>query len=440
MPEELLEQILLNLVIDPASTWDSKENRLRIDTLLACSRASKTFSRVTAVALYHTLDCRRFKLAQSRQLVLQLARYPQYALHCKWLLVEEFFMHYDGLVDIDEAETLSRPNESQLSSLVAMVQSTEHGPTPQEMQGLGHVLASSNWFAIAALYLALCRHLEVLEFRVPYPISMHSLVFTKLLCDLPRLRECMVADSELQAVDSAATVALLGIPGLTTLRMYQALWLRNDCHASECGVKLAHLYLANAAVSPAGLCGILRSFPMLATLDIEWRPSSFHPYRTPFSELGNALQKYGINLRNIRFDTSLLPSKECALTPHITGLASLQKLEVLSLPVEALVADENESDESVIDHRQPRPWPSLMGLLPHSLKLLRVYDAWNTMVEAWNLDGALEPLMTDSDFTSLRSIKVRRGIPFTGDAKRLGWWETQDDNTYWMRLKRVAAC
>ena len=435
LPEELLEQILLHLRVMPDKDHD-EENKLRVDTLLACVRVSKAMARIASVALYHTLDMLSTDHQKYVPLILHLARRPALARHVKQLFALDMRLEQDH-----DIETLCIRSEAMfVKSAVAVARDTA-GLSPEMIEDLIETFSFSPYSACMIVLLALCPHIETLEFNTPFPIPTKDPIIITLLRKLTRLREVTVGQSQLSALETNDIIPLLSSPQLRTLRLKEIVWTERSSLATGQTSRLEHLYLTYTSISTGGLISVLSTFPFLQTLHIEWYPGGDFPGVVPFHDLGITLQQRGSRLRNLRFDTNLRNSEGCRLSTQIASLASLDNLRYLSLPSEALVADGTNDDggTNVPQDPTPSPWSPLATVVPRSLRLLRVYDEWNTEGEALRVDEQLALLMGDPGFSQLRRIRVRRRAAFTADAKALGWSEVALDNQYWMMLDRKVA-
>jgi hypothetical protein len=95
-------------------------------------------------------------------------------------------------------------------------------------------------------------------------------------------------------------------------------------------------------------------------------------------------------------------------------------------------ADGNEDEESLDDEDDVRsshppgqglntPTVPLHQLLPSSLRHLRIIDDWGLWTDAIRLDVELRDLMLLPHLSELRSIRVKREIPYSKHVRDLGW-------------------
>jgi hypothetical protein len=205
--------------------------------------------------------------------------------------------------------------------------------------------------------------------------------------------------------------------------------------------------------------GILEASPMLECLDATWKFSYMVERGMEWSPdiewaaLGAAVTKHGSKLQRLRLDNSaihFLPGKPSTTS---LNLASLNHLRSLTLPVEALLSEPageysvpatdeagQDDDDEFRDLHAPgqgvnTPTASLRQILPHSLQRLRLIDDWHLWADAIRLDMELRDLLLDPRFSELRSIRIRRKIPWSKHVKDLGWHEFRH-GPYWNVLLR----
>jgi hypothetical protein len=99
-----------------------------------------------------------------------------------------------------------------------------------------------------------------------------------------------------------------------------------------------------------------------------------------------------------------------------------------------------DDDEEFINLHAPgqgvnTPTASLRQILPHSLQRLRIIDDWHLWADAIRLDMELSDLILDPQFAELRSIRVRRKLPWSKHVEDLGWHEYRH-GPYWNVLLR----
>jgi hypothetical protein len=206
---------------------------------------------------------------------------------------------------------------------------------------------------------------------------------------------------------------------------------------------------------------LLKACPVLECLDMTIWPENDYgddhdiefDERQTWTDVGRTLSLHGSKLRKIRFDCL---NRGSARSRHaeenkLINLASLSHLKALTLPIEAILhgpegkyvvpdaeryqaapgyaEDQHdalgEEDEFRSLHSPGQglntPTTPLSQILPKSLKHLRIMDDWDLYVDVIRLDLELRDLMLNSEFSELRTIRVRREFPYSKHVRDLGW-------------------
>jgi hypothetical protein len=252
---------------------------------------------------------------------------------------------------------------------------------------------------------------------------------------------------------------LVQLPQIESVTVHRLLQNSSDISMpSSSSLKRLKLTDQQVPLDTDRLEGILEAFSMLECLDATWafsdmieRGMEWSP-GTEWAALGAAVTKHGSKLQKLRLDTAathFLPGRP---STALLNLASLSHLRSLTLPVEALLSEPageynvpateeaGDDDEEFINLHAPgqgvnTPTASLRQILPHSLQRLRIIDDWHLWADAIRLDMELSDLILDPQFAELRSIRVRRKLPWSKHVEDLGWHEYRH-GPYWNVLLR----
>jgi hypothetical protein len=471
LPEELLENILWRLKL---STDDAArdENRVLTNTLLSCLLASRTLNRLAKPVLYHTANA-----ANLFSIVHHLAHNPTVASQVRELSVDEHSSQYVGVMGINDDRQWPEYLRDRLSACQSCW--TERHRR-EEINTYGFRLPVAN------LILMVCTNIHTLvlhdKYAEPQAISHHfiedcmDLGYDDPNAPLASLRNVVLQyptvptelvfldDDEMEPdFESEGYVWffwLVQLPQIESVTVHRLLKNSSDIlMLSSSSLKRLKLTDPQEPLDTDRLEGILEASPMLECLDATWKFSYMVERGMEWSPdiewaaLGAAVTKHGSKLQRLRLDNSaihFLPGKPSTTS---LNLASLNHLRSLTLPVEALLSEPageysvpatdeagQDDDDEFRDLHAPgqgvnTPTASLRQILPHSLQRLRLIDDWHLWADAIRLDMELRDLLLDPRFSELRSIRIRRKIPWSKHVKDLGWHEFRH-GPYWNVLLR----
>lgn len=479
LPEELLQNILWWLKLSPDSHDAARDqNRVLTNTLLSCLLASRTLNRLATPVLYHTVNTDKlFTLAQ------HLARDHILASHVRELSIDDVDNPYVELMDQDDDREWPEYLRDRLSACGSCWTAPD---CPEETSKYGFSIP------VSTLVLMMCTNIHTLvlydKSAEPQAISHRfveecmDLGYNDPNAPLAKLRNVdlrypidasqpiYLDDDDMEpgsgSEGSVWFFWLVQLPQIESISVNRL--LKNSCDIpmpSSSGLKRLKVTAAEAPLDTGRLEGILEAFPMLECLDATWkfsydclRSTTWSPDKE-WAALEAVLTKHGSKLQKLRpaHAVAIFEVDEPPNTP--ISLASLSQLRNLTLPVEALLsgpageysvpatAEAGHDDEGLEDeqdiadlhapgHGVNTPTSSLCQLLPHSLQRLRIIDDWNLWADAVRLDLELRTLILDPQFSELRSIRVRRALPWSKHVKDLGWHETRHE-PYWNVLLRL---
>jgi hypothetical protein len=470
LPEELLQRILWHLKLATGSGHtDMKESVLRTRTLLSCMTASRTLYRLASPVLYHTLT-----YTKDLHLVAHhLAHNPSLADQVRELVVAENDCHESFLV-MDNHDDLQWPQymHARMSAHRSFLSYPNYD---NDSTTCGYNLP------VATFALIVCTNIHTLimhDFHQE-PEGLEEEFLTQCLAlgqadpkgshvPLARLSRISVrqptsphpgpSDLDIDEEEDGHQDGGSWLSCLVRLPRITSLSLRDiPSHSKHADLSLANiksLALSDTEdLSATKLENPLEAWPMLETFDVACMNKYDSRVDMDWDAIGSALTQYGSKLRKIRLDTHKvrLPSLE---QRGLINLATLSHLRSLTLPVEAVLSEpvgehlvpasnhdqdrdpshaENTEDEEFLDDEDDfwsshppgeglnTPTVPLHQLLPCSLRHLRIIDDWDLWTDAIRLDVELRRLMLLPDFSELRSIRVKREIPYSKHVKDLGW-------------------
>ena len=471
LPEELLQRILWQLKLTTGSGYaDMRENALRTRTLLSCMTASRTLYRLANPVLYHTMT----KTKDLHLVAHHLAHNPSLADQARELVVAENDCHENFPV-MHKKDDLHWPQymHSRMSAHRSFLSYPNHD---NDSDTCGYNLP------VATFALIVCTniHTVVMHDFHQVPEALPEEFLTECLAlgraesngshvPLAKLSKFSLHQptsshgwrSELEIDDEDGDrrqksgswlSCLVRLPRITSLSLRDIPYPSNYADLSL--LTLKSLGLSDVEdLSATTIESLLKAWPMLEVLDVACMNRYESRVDIDWDGIGTALIQYGSQLRKIRLDTHKvrLPSLE---KRGLINLATLSHLRSLTLPVEAVLAepagehlvpatgydqnydlshaDETEDEECLDDEDDfwsshppgeglNTPTVPLHQLLPRSLRHLRIVDDWDLRTDAIRLDMELRNLMLLPHFSELRSIRIKREIPYSKHVKDLGW-------------------
>jgi len=476
LPEELLQNTLWRLKLSTDSHAAARdENRVLTNTLLSCLLASRTLNRLAKPVLYHTVNSGNLlTLAQ------HLVYHPTLASQVHELSVDE--RSYDYVTVMDENDNREWPDYLR-DRLSACRSCWTERHRPEEISTYGFSMP------VASLVLMVCTNIHTLVLydtsAEPQAISHYfiedcmDLGYENSNAPLAKLRNvdlryptfpiepAYLYDDETEPDHESEGYVwffwLAQLPHIESISVHRLLKNSSDIPMpSSSGLKLLKLTDPGVPLNTDRLEGILEAFSMLECLDATWEFSYVAPQGAEWSSdlewaaLGAAVTKHGSKLQKLCLDNPVVDFFTGSPSTTAMNLASLSHLRSLTLPLEALLSspageysvpapdevshdDDNDDDEFSDSHAPGHgvntPTVSLCQLLPTSLQRLRIIDDWHLWADAIRLDMELRNLILDPQFSELRSIRVRRKLPWSKHVKDLGWHESRH-KPYWNVLLR----
>lgn len=428
LPEELLEAIFTNLQPNPSEqywTTISDENRACYATLAAICRATKAYSRIAALMLYHSVELassitERPKTGQQasstepRLLILlkTCLRRPDFALQIQRLKVQ---------APTVRRNPLSQWQNSKHHPLISESYDTlfEHIPLCNDLRlTLLNALGRDSEDAGLAILLFLAKNLEHLEYTVGFPFTKRCILEVnerQLPHTLPSLHTL--------AVSSASTPLRLShiepffcIPTLRTVKAYGFHASTNWNPTYPCCESVQRLQIHQGGFDAQGLEQLFRCFPNLQELEVEVIGTTLHGRHGHITTLSPGivsemlrqypmkLEKLHLVVRNTR-EEQMAP--HCAHSGRLAPLGdtrSLERLRELTTSVYALVGNEGPYFPS----RSSLP---LVETLPSSLEVLRVVE------NCQHLDGTVAKESDDADLEACLRFLHKRVSQLCEDAR-----------------------
>jgi hypothetical protein len=470
LPEEMLQRILWQLKLTTSSGHtEMKENALRKRTLLSCMTASRTLYRLANPVLYHTM----INTKDLHMAAHHLAHNPSLADQVRELVVAE-----DDC--FDSFQVMSREDDLQwpeyMRSRMSAHQSFLCYPNyNDDSSTCGYNLAVATFALIVCTnihtfvmhdaqqvpqalpedFLEECVALgraEPTGSHIPLAkLSNFSLQLPTSIHDHFGI-EFEDPDEDENRESGFWLSCLVSLPRIASMSLRDIPYSSKYAESSPSGLK--SLVLSDMEeLSATKIQSLLKACPMLEVLDAAWANIYNGTADIDWVGIGSALTQYGPKLRKIRLDSSKikLPS---TMQRGLSALAPLTHLRSLTLPLEAVLsetvgehpvpaiddgqnsessdADGNEDEESLDDEDDVRsshppgqglntPTVPLHQLLPSSLRHLRIIDDWGLWTDAIRLDVELRDLMLLPHLSELRSIRVKREIPYSKHVRDLGW-------------------
>lgn len=464
IPEELLQNIMWELKPSVGSHLKVRDdNSVLYQTLNSCLRASRTLYGLAEPVLYHTINTDNL-LTVARHLALK----PSLADQVRELSVNERDSH-EFVQVMGDTDDQQWPHY--LRDRLSAHRSCLYKPNLEDSSKHGYSLA------IATFGLIVCTkiHTLVLDSVSSAPQALTAALLGECLAlgrarpndpqvPLGGLREFRIeSPTTLSGPEHDFPAGTLGVkalywfsrlvqlPQIVSVKM-GALPLCNLCPQTHTSRLQSLTFVDVDAQRLAHTLGdILRACPMLKSLDVSWQLRySFHPCL----QWAAAVSRHGPNLRKLKLSNS----GTCQPPPYfrpstLVNLASLHHLRSLTLPLEAILSESMgvysdatyeavHSGENSEDGYGHAPGVGvntfttpLHQLLPCSLRHLRIIDDLNLWADAVRLDKELRNLVLHPHFSKLRSIRVRRKIPWSKHVKVLGWRGTRHGSK-WNSLSR----
>lgn len=475
LPEELLQKILWQLKLSTDSHYNVKdENHVLSKTLASCLLASRTLYRLAKPVLYHTINTDKLLT-----ITHHFAQDPSLADQVRELSVDERGCHKRVQV-MDEDDDRQWPEylRSRLSAHSSLLTDPRD---PDDSSTYGYSMP------VATLALIVCTKIHTLVLHgvqnapqaLPDAFMMECLALGHARPDCPDVPLLSLRKFNLERPSAPEGPewdedgdgegehwfsCFLRLPRIASIEMCDIFYDSKYTHSPSSSLK--SLVLTEMEELPASkLEDILKACPMLEILDASWMIMYNSSPIIEWAALGTVLSRHGSRLRKVKLNSSgiRLPSAEPST---LINLSSLTHLRSLSVPVEAVLtepagnysvpADEDDhnidmsdgpgDDEGMEDEDDFRnshapgqglntPTVSLYQLLPQSLRRLKIIDDWNLWADAVRLDMELHDLMLHPHFSELRSIRVRRKIPYSKHVEDLGWRNKRRQH-YWRVLLR----
>lgn len=464
IPEELLEVILWQLKMSTGfrpTTLDT--NSVSRKTLASCMLASRTLSRVAKPVLYHTININveedRIDAAQSYYaLARRLAQNPGLADQVRELCVSNHACHlFARIMEDGESSQWSE----YLRSRLAAHRSLHSGP-----RGCGGYNMT-----LPTLFLLICTKI--------CHLSLETVTCADVVLKSAFLSECIALGRVQPKVPSFPLMNLqtlildypikpdihwnrsgpedewmdylLGLPQIVSISLNTIAYASR--YARSTSSSLRSLTATNTRdLSVDRLKELVRACPMLDCLEITWARHTHENMTFDWAEFGALLTTHSSRMQKVKADRSRIyqpPETQSGLI----NLATLQHLQSLTLPIEALLresageyivpddAAEEEPDDVGFDQEEDialddedefaalhrpgeglnTPTTPLYQLLPPTLKNLTIIDDWHLWADAVRLDRELRSLVVSSRCPELRKIRVTRQMPFTKHVRDLGW-------------------
>lgn len=460
LPEELLQIIIWQLKPSTGFQCDILDaNLVSRKTLLSCMQASKKLCRLARPVFYHTINVGRNYLAMAHY----FAQHSDVADQVRELCVPSQFCHQFVQI-MYEDEYLQWP-EYMYSRLAA------HPSLLSDRANLG---CGGYRMTVATLALIICSKVRNL--------LLETTTCAELVVPNDFLRECTALGQTQRDVASVplATLhnlkleyptkpdyhwdksgpddywfsCLLSLPQISSINLH-AIPSRSRFTPLPSS-SLESLTMTNMEVMPANRLGeLVKACPMLECLDLTWNRSSNELVPFEWAEFGDILTTHGSRIRVFRLNRSKVRAP--VTTNKLVNLAALSHLQSLTLPIEAVLSEsagqyvvpviESEDDPSSVGNAAEddeatddedefaalhppgkglnTPTVPLHQLLPSTLRDLKIVDDWDLWADAVRLDIQLRSLVLDPRFSELRTIRVRRKMPFTKHVKGLGWQTTR---------------
>ncbi|KAK4560656.1 hypothetical protein LTR86_005234 [Recurvomyces mirabilis] len=492
LPEEII-QLIISAILPGIQTSRSKdENHIRQKTLTGLLLVNKQLYRICLPSLYHTLDTRDFSWKQLVGVLNAIIRRPELAGHVK--VIRFICWNVSSTWNIDEEN--SRVCRVPVSLQLAALDDIDCAPARHVQWKRGLLMLDQD--AQLALLLSLCTGLEIVDLILP---SLFAGSLTRaMLCHYSGLPELMTTLTpeffpqkqhlialaaqgtppshhwpnlhEVRAAnyDQSSGSIKLRMPSLLPLLLSSPLQTArlsnieitdsNDLHGCRFA-NLERIYLSRVVMDHRGLAAILGASPLLQVFSVEWHDVGGMKY----SELGDALRAHACSLRKLIVKLILkdrvwtVPGS--ALSPGMGCLRSLEQLQYLSAPAEALFGEQEMPDDEfhndwdlsdgeplddrieghdedlpdgwAATHDQEHPKPPLNTSLPLSISALRLTNVGRMDEDIF--DAQLMQLMTEPARADLKSIRLRTVSGFTGDLEGAGWRE-HNINQFWSELRR----
>lgn len=433
LPEEILPLIFSHFRIT-ADPRFRRDDRIKLETLVNLSFASKTFNRVASCILYSTLDVQTH--AKLRMAMKTIMRRPNTAK----LVQSVHLSAWETKSDLEMRNGQPLPAEDDLRTQMRDAANSVHLPEDLREQ-LRDGISEGVPDAEVALLFCLCTNLRLLHFITPMSIS--ASLAMRVLQEKPEdqagekerplghLHEVNVEHWDTEGSTNLTDIAkLLQQPTLEIFRGQKLACTEETTFPPELCLSLKRIHLNWSLVDASGLEKLLTACPELETLTIQWGGATVGMSRIEYGRMSQSLRNHGKGLKTLRLRPENAESCDSSFdtASPLGSLRDLKSLRILAVPCNALIGD------AAARQLQPQ-W--LVDTLPENLRTLRITDADDEDDEAEAFDAQLMELLRDERFKELSTIRVNRSAAFTfaDDLEEAGW-DDDDSNKFWVILKR----
>ncbi|KAK1633717.1 hypothetical protein BDP81DRAFT_70192 [Colletotrichum phormii] len=429
MPPHLPDEVLAIIgILRSSKSTRERPNGPDYATLSKLCRVSKGFQQVVEPFLYESIFLGDDELSA---FVVAVEHKPYLGSYVKELNISS-----DGLTGLTRFWLRKRLEERQ--------DSADHSPFRRAI-GLALFwlkLCGADLEGIYLLLLAmLLPEVEVLHFALNTEMMMFFIAEVDRPGPFPRLQqvyaECVEADWEGCEIGMPARLCEPFLsPTVQIFRGIRVEWLQHIKWRTAERMSLKSVHLANSLCNGTGMSDLLSRCPDLETLSIKWADEYLQhvtendfPY---YDEIGEALRRYGKNLRELELDClqefhyncDYYRSDEELQQEHVGSLQELTRLKTLRLPLDALLGQEVDDTHSPEGEEHgtklQAPALTLSHVLPSSLEKLELMSCSSSEVE--RLYVQIHDLLATGRMAYLRYISVKGYVGnFQSEIAPLGW-------------------
>ncbi|KAE9576635.1 hypothetical protein CGCF415_v002114 [Colletotrichum fructicola] len=193
---------------------------------------------------------------------------------------------------------------------------------------------------------------------------------------------------------------------------------------------LRYAHFIDSLADADGICDLLRTCPLLQTLEITWGSSTVGDSTLDFDHIGRVLREHGTGLVELDLDClECFSFEEAEWSGKIGDLRGLQHLKHLSvpepimlgkaddlLPSQSNVDDSDEEEETA--NENPISEDSLESLLPESLETLRFYSVYDE--NDW-VRKSVQGVLSSQRLKQLKEVQLDDCWRFNVKWDKTGW-------------------